>query len=111
MGVQAGRRVDERAFRLPQIGDGEETSRLEQAADKLISLWLPKNNLDVGDTLPELGWPVTENLLVLGLRKQRLGKSGQVLPLYVDLPRNDIKPMDIHSVDMEPDAPRSWKDF
>lgn len=105
MGVQAGRRVDERAFRLPQVGDGEETSRLEQAADKLIALWLPKNNLDVGDTLPELGWPVTENLLVLGLRKQRLGKSGQVLPLYVDLARNDIKPMNMTHVDMDAAKP------
>lgn len=100
MGVQAGRRVDERAFRLPQVGDGEETSRLEQASDKLIALWLPKNNLAIGDTLPELGWKVTENLLVLGLRKQRLGDSGHVLPLYVDPSRNDIKPMELHAVDL-----------
>ena len=117
MGVQAGRKVDERTFKLPQIGDGEETSRLEQSADKLIALWLPKNNLDIGDELPDAGWSVTENLLVLGLRKQRLGKSGQVLPLYVDAARNIIRPMDIHAVDLEPEGrresaerDRSWKE-
>lgn len=109
MGVQAGRRVDERAFRLPQIGDGEETSRLEQAADKLIALWMPANNYAVGDELPEVGWPVSQNLLILGLRKQRLGKSSQILPLYVDPARNIIRPMDMHAVEMaEPD--RSWKE-
>ena len=86
------------------------TSRLEQAADKLIALWMPANNYAVGDELPEVGWPVSENLLVLGLRKQRLGKSSQILPLYVDPARNIIRPMDIHAVDLEPERDRSWKE-
>ena len=83
---------------------------LEQAADKLIALWMPANNYAVGDELPEVGWPVSENLLVLGLRKQRLGKSSQILPLYVDPARNIIRPMDIHAVDLEPERDRSWKE-
>jgi replicative DNA helicase len=41
LGVQAGRKVDDRECKLPQVGDGEESSRIEQAADKLISLSIP----------------------------------------------------------------------
>jgi hypothetical protein len=41
---------------------------------------------------PELR--VTEHLLILGLRKQRMADSGQIIPLYVDWERNEIFPME-----------------
>jgi len=46
----------------------------------------------------------------MGNMMQRLGKSSQILPLYVDPARNIIKPMDIHAVDLEPERDRSWKE-
>ena len=46
----------------------------------------------------------------MGNMMQRLGKSSQILPLYVDPARNIIRPMDIHAVDLEPERDRSWKE-
>ncbi len=94
LGCQAGRQVDERGFKLPTLSDGQETSRIEQVADKVIALWYPKTTEALGDEIKELGLKVTDNLLVFGLRKQRMGEAGQVLPLYVDPARNYIAPME-----------------
>ena len=91
LGVQAGRQTQDREVKLPHIGDGQETSKIEQMADKLISLWIPAKDYPIGYRLNDLDLEVTPNLLILGLRKQRGGESGQILPLYVDWERNDIK--------------------
>lgn len=101
LGVQAGRQVDERDFKLPQVQDAQESSRLEQASDKLIALWLPRNHLAIGELVPKTDWPVTANLLILGLRKQRMAESGQILPLAIDFVHNRIEPMDFAEYDME----------
>jgi len=44
LGSQAKRDVKERKWRLPQADDGQETSNLEQSADSLLSVWMPKND-------------------------------------------------------------------
>lgn len=91
LAAQAGREVDDRTFKLPGMGDSQESSRIEQTADKLISLWMPKITERLGDRIAELGdVEVTENLLIVGLRKQRLGSAGQVVALHVDAARNEI---------------------
>lgn len=88
-GCQAGRQVLDRPFPLPQIGDGQETSRIEQDADKVLSLYFPAKIKQIGETLPELGnMAVTEDLVVMGIRKQRHAASGQVFPLRFDPARN-----------------------
>jgi replicative DNA helicase len=93
LAVQAGRQCGEREFKLPQIGDGQETSRIEQVADKVLALWMPKTTEPLGQLVEGVGVPCTENLLILGIRKQRMGPSGGFLPLHIDFANNRIVPI------------------
>jgi replicative DNA helicase len=88
VGSQAGREVMGRDFKLPEIGDGQETSRQEQDADKVLSLWYPCKSEPLGSEIPELDVEVTKDLMVMGIRKQRHAESGQVFPLRFDAARN-----------------------
>ncbi len=85
---QAGRQVMERDFKLPQIGDGQETSRIEQDADKVLSLWYPCKSEPMDSILQGLDVPVTKELMVMGVRKQRRAESGAVFPLRFDPAHN-----------------------
>ena len=83
-GVQAGRDCLTREFKLPEIGDGQETSRSEQDADKVIALWYPcKTEVD-GAVVQELDIRVDDRLMIFGIRKQRHAASGQIFPLHFD---------------------------
>lgn len=94
-GCQAGRQVLERPFPLPQIGDGQETSRIEQDADKVLSLYFPAKIKPVGEPIQELGGlAVADDLVVMGIRKQRHAASGQVFPLRFDPARNTFTSWD-----------------
>jgi len=105
VGVQASRSVDERKWKLPSMRDGQETSNIEQASDKMLSVWMPKTseqeNTALQYTYNHKDVLVTENLLVLGLLKQKLGPAGMWWPLYVDPTRNEIGAMQV-------EEPRGW---
>ena len=93
MGVQAAREVDSRSWKLPQLRDGQESSSVEQVADKMLSVWMPKTTEKIGELLAETGRTVTENLLVMSVIKQKLGPAGEWWGLYVDPTRNEIAGM------------------
>ena len=93
LGVQAGRQVDERGWKLPQMGDQQESSNIEQTADKMLSLWYPSRSLRAGTEIEATSLFVNDNLLILGLVKQRLGPAGMWWPLYVDPARNEVTAM------------------
>ena len=88
VGCQAGRQVMERKFKLPEIGDGQETSRIEQDADKVLSMWFVSKSEPLGSHIDELDLDVTNDLMVMGVRKQRHFESGRIFPLRFDAPRN-----------------------
>ncbi|MFA5152845.1 MAG: DnaB-like helicase C-terminal domain-containing protein [Clostridia bacterium] len=89
VGCQAGRQVLDRTFKLPELGDGQETSRIEQDADKVLGMWYPCKTEPDGAEIHEVpGVRVTPNLIIAGLRKQRHAASGQVFPLWFDPARN-----------------------
>lgn len=90
LGVQASRSVDERPWKLPGMGDQMESSNIEHTADKMISVWYPCRTEKLGSTLPDENVQVTENLLIIGLVKQRLGPAGGYFKMYVDPSRNEI---------------------
>lgn len=91
LGVQAGRDVDNRIWKLPQMGDQMESSNIEHTADKMLSVWYPCRTEKKGVLLPEdNSLLVDENLLIVGLMKQRLGPAGGWWGLYVDPMRNEI---------------------
>lgn len=94
LGSQASRKVREKsnAWRLPQPDHGQETSNLEQSADSLLSVWMPKQDYPTGQILEygPLRLKVTPNLLVLGIMKQKFGSAPKVIPLHVRPEVNEI---------------------
>ena len=91
LGTQAGRQVDERKWKLPQMNDSQETSNLEQSADNMISVWMPKTSemLDTYVGNPEM--QVTKDLLYLSLLKQKFGDAPCTYALRVRPEINKIE--------------------
>jgi replicative DNA helicase len=92
LGSQAGRDVQARNWRLPQIEDGQETSNLEQSADSFLSVWMPKNDYPTGTQLEygDTDYTVNDNLLIMGILKQKFGPSPRIYSLYVKPEVNEI---------------------
>ena len=108
--AQAGRQVDTRDWKLPTMADCMETAAIEQYSDKILSLWMPKVTEPLGAQIQAPGadvLTVTENLLLLGLIKQKTGPAGGYFTLYVTPERNEIRAMDAHAEDPAP----HWGDF
>lgn len=78
VGVQAGRQVDAKDFKIPVMADAQWSSAIEQDTDKFFGLWRPiltdkeKPPIPIGAKQ----YPITENLLVVQMSKQRFGPSG-----------------------------------
>lgn len=95
-GVQAKQNLQNaphRNFLLPGSYDGKETSDIAERADRIISLWMPKNTHGMGTRVEYRGFDflVQENLLWVKVCKQRGGlPSGQSFPCLIDYDRNDI---------------------
>jgi replicative DNA helicase len=85
LGSQSGRSVKSRKWQLPQLEDSQETSNLEQSADSLISLWMPKTSYPDGEII-EYGadkFCVDQNMLVCGVMKQKFGLAPKIIFLHV----------------------------
>lgn len=92
--AQARRECEDREWKLPVMRDAYESAAIEQYADKILSVWMPKATGDRKVALPEGGViDNTEHLLILGLVKQKDGPAGGYFKLYVDPARNEIAPM------------------
>lgn len=92
LGCQAKQEIMDRAWKLPRMNDGMETSAIMHASDKIIGLWRPVVTEGPGGTIgqPPNALPVTDDLLLLGLSKQRFGQVGDWWPLSVDFARNRL---------------------
>lgn len=92
LGCQGKRELDDKKWKLPGLGDGQETSNFEQSSDKYISLWYPWKSEQPGSNLVVNGetFTVDENLLILGLLKQKLGGAPYVIPIRVTPQTNKI---------------------
>jgi len=108
VGVQASRAVDNREFKIPEMGDSQHSSAIEQDASKIFSLWrpwltelsgVPQEQIIIGPNgykmitnqnkkaYIEMGksqYLLTDTLVFLQLLKQK-GDSGRALwPLFFD---------------------------
>lgn len=97
LGVQAGRQVDERAWKMPGMADGLESSSIEHASDKIIGLWYPRITDPIGSIISvgAKSLEVTDNLLLAAIVKQRMGPANKLAVLRVDPARNNIQSMDV----------------
>lgn len=93
LGSQAGRAVKTRTWQLPQVEDAQETSNLEQSADSLLSVWMPKQSFPDGQVIEygTLRLVVNPNLLVLGILKQKFGIAPKIMGLHVKPEVNEIR--------------------
>lgn len=83
VGAQARREVDDREFKIPLQRDGQWASALEQATDKFFGLWRPWLTDKGKDPITVDGreWPITEDLLIMQMSKQRFGPAGNTWAL------------------------------
>ena len=78
VGAQSRREVDDREFKIPTQRDAQWASSIEQATDKFFGLWRPwltdrgKDPIKIDGT----EYPITENLLIMEMSKQRFGPAG-----------------------------------
>lgn len=86
LGVQAGRQVDDRKDKTPEMGDGQETSNIEQSSDKMWGLWYPIKTEDENSLI--YGYKVTQHLFFATLLKQKLGEFPVRFSLYIDPAHN-----------------------
>lgn len=89
---------------MPGIDDGQETSNIEQTSDKFISVWMPKTSEPAASRLglPGSGVqvPVTDNLMLLELWKNKYGVAPRLFPLYVQPEICRFDKMDIYTGEM-----------
>ena len=73
IGIQAGREVDKRTNKIPEMGDCQWGSSIEQVLDKLFAVWRPFLTEPNGAAIELDGkrFTVNERLLILRLLKQR----------------------------------------
>jgi replicative DNA helicase len=104
VGVQAKQHLDgapdAKNFQLPGIYDGEESSAIAQRADRIITMWMPKQTHAVGTTIKlpdkDMEFKVRENLLFVKVAKQRGGlPAGKTWPCAIDFNKNHIAPTDL----------------
>jgi replicative DNA helicase len=87
--AQAGRQVDSYDNKIPGLADCQHASAIEQDADKVFGVWRPKltesdETISVRQNGKEIDIPVTENLFVMRVNKQRMSKAGQTFYLHLD---------------------------
>ena len=103
MGCQAKREVDARTVKIPQMGDGQETSNVEHSSDAILTVHMPKTAYPIDEPLP-LAYPVntivTENLLLVSVAKRKLGRAGAVFPMYVRPEINKIAAMELRELNL-----------
>lgn len=102
LGCQAGRGTQEKEWRMPNIDDGQETSNIEQSADKFIAVWMPKTSMAEGSMLKlpvgdAVRVPVSDNLLLIQLWKNKYGQAPKLIPLYAQPEIGCLHAMDIYS--------------
>jgi replicative DNA helicase len=99
LGCQAGRDTQSGSWKMPGIRDGQETSNIEQSADKFLALWYPKTSEPIGSALQLEGSgrqaTVTDHLMFVKLWKQKFGPAPKLLPLYVDAAVGKFWPIDL----------------
>jgi replicative DNA helicase len=87
---QAKREVNNGKWCLPQLEDSQETSNFEQTCDSIMSTWLPKTTFPLtypdGEPLSVNGtnYDVDNNLMIVGVIKQKKGDCPVTIPLHVD---------------------------
>jgi replicative DNA helicase len=96
VGVQANREVDDRIPPIPQMDDGQWTSNIEQAGDKILSVVRPrkyrKEGEDFGSTT------VKGNCqMLISILKQKMGAANEAKWVYFDPEYNILDALELRN--------------
>ena len=94
VGVQARREVDDREPPIPMMDDGQWSSNIEQAADKIFSLVRPRKYRDEGEMFNKMRVEGHCQMLV-SLLKQKLGEDNLSHWVYFDPIYNKLDEMEM----------------
>lgn len=94
VGVQAKREVDDRRWQVPQMWDGQWTSNIEQASDKILTLVRPVQYKKQGETFKEITVEGHSQMMVT-LAKQRLGIANKYWWIYFDPAFNKLSELEL----------------
>ena len=98
--VQASRRVDTYKEKLPESGDAQWSSAIEQTSDKLFSLWRPILTEETATIVGESGreYPVTDTLLLVRKLKERFNRGRFTIPMYFEPAYLKLAEMELRNV-------------
>lgn len=100
VGVQARREVDDRREKIPELRDAQWAASIEQTADKVFGLWRPVQTEKKGAVVSIEGghdYPVTDNLIVLRMLKQRGDVGRRTWGLYFDMACLKLAEMELNA--------------
>lgn len=104
VGVQARREVDARNYPVPGMDDGQWTSNIEQASDKVFTVCRPAKYANEGDLFGPSNVPVKGHTqMVITLAKQKLGPDNISEWVYFDPAYNKLDGLEIKHYNLRTD--------
>ena len=106
VGVQAKQKLNEgygKSIKLPSVYDGEESSAIAQRADRIITLWMPKQSETLGDEIHFSGRSliVDDNHLFVKVAKQRGGlPAGRFWPCAINYENRTIHEIQFEEINL-----------
>lgn len=106
VGVQARREVDSQNPPIPSLDDGQWTSNVEQASDKVLSVTRPAHYKHIGETFA--GTIVdTNKQMIISVLKQKLGEDNFLKWVLFDVQYNKLDETETKHFDLNR---RYWDD-
>ena len=102
VGVQATRDVDKRDPPIPQMDDGQWTSNIEQASDKIFAVVRPRKYRKEGESFGKIIVQGSCQMLIC-LLKQKMGIDNKAYWVYFDPVYNKLDELEINSIQLNED--------
>lgn len=104
VGVQAKREVDAREYPIPGMDDGQWTSNIEQASDKIFTVCRPAKYANEGEVFGPSNVPVVSyTQMIVTLAKQKMGPDNIATWVKFDPAYNKLDELEMKSYDLSRD--------
>lgn len=105
VGVQAKREVDAREHPIPGMDDGQWTSNIEQASDKVFTVCRPSKYCNDGEVFGPSSVPVISyTQMIITLAKQKMGPDNIAEWVMFDPAYNKMDELELKSYDLSKDV-------
>lgn len=105
VGVQAKREVDARQYPIPSMDDGQWTSNIEQASDKIFTVCRPSKYAKEGELFGPSNVPIISyTQMIVTLAKQKMGPDNLANWVYFDPAYNKLDELELKHYDLRRDV-------